>query len=243
MSSDSTDPIAAIVKNMTVAGYRPEIIMAWEHAARARHDWKEAKRAPDKPDTARVWEANYQGWHLVLADFPVDDQPGFSPGDRGQNLAMSHREWGLVMMSDGAAWHELAALLHRQVLDFIGAGQVPIGGEALEEQIAQAQLAKGDLDLRNPAQLRQAVLWTQDLIARLPKDPHDWQVPREGTVVRIWREQKRVEVLKGPIAMPARVAFYACGFAVQEEGIPEHDLMMCRLWASLYQQKYGPAKN
>ena len=60
------------------------------------------------PNNVRVWKAVAGDWQLLLVDFDVSEQEGHKSGDRGQNVTMTHRKSGLVIMSDGIVQHQLA---------------------------------------------------------------------------------------------------------------------------------------
>ncbi|MGA2862958.1 MAG: hypothetical protein ABSF95_00555 [Verrucomicrobiota bacterium] len=68
------------------------------------------------------WQARVEDWHLVLADFSVAEQPGHKPGDRGQNVTMANKKTGLMLLSDGIMFHQVAKWLLERMEQF-GAGK------------------------------------------------------------------------------------------------------------------------
>lgn len=228
------DPVIPVESRMRLQGQPKAMVDSFAAALRSDLDWKDKAGA----DKVQIWEATAAGWHLMLFGFSIADQPGRQPGDMGYNLSMRSQEHNIVLMSDGAEWHDIAIWLNQRreekLKDFLGSGRVPTKAE-IRKLIAQRQLRQGELDLRDPDQLKLAVHWTRDLIGSLKSDPCGWGIPRDGSTFMIWRKQKRIRIIQGPLTMPTRICFYALGYAIENDTASEHDAMMCRLWASLYE--------
>lgn len=113
------DPIPTFAMQAIIAGGDATVI---NDLARVLHEpmpWQ--PRAPEPmPKGTRMWEANVGDWQIVLVDFDVSYQPGHKPGDRGQNVTMSNKKCGLVIMSDGIMQHEVARWLLERMEQYGG---------------------------------------------------------------------------------------------------------------------------
>ena len=113
------DPVATFAMQSIIAGGDATVINDLARVLRGPLPWE--PRAPEPmPKDTRMWEANVDDWQLVLVDFDVSYQPNHKPGDRGQNVTMSNKKVGLVIMSDGYIQHEVARWLLERMEQYGG---------------------------------------------------------------------------------------------------------------------------
>lgn len=235
-----SDPIAIFGMGMILKGVAPDAVNDLCSKLRQPLPWTEVSMDSEADKKAaslgmKAWEARSGSWRLVVADFPIDDQRGRRPGDRGQTVAISNLEIGLCIGGDEISLQLLAKWLYEQITkDFVGSGSMPTKNQ-IKKMLAQHKFKAGELDLRDPEQLRVAVKWQEGLIANFASDVGEWGIPRNGSKFRICRSKRHVEVIAGTMAMPVRIAFFAMGYTVAEQGVSDHDIEMCHLWASLYE--------
>ena len=217
-----------------------EAIDSWVQAIRADLTWEEepVTEPVTEPVQMKHWRTRSGDWDMHLFAYPMADREGKITDHIGHTCTMASARFGIVFASlpeDSSDWAKLADWLYErmQQREFLGSAKLPSRSE-IEKMIAKHALSVGNLDLRQPEQLKAAVNWTRDLISRL-NDPGNWGIPRNGSEFRIWRSEKRVRVIQGPMIMPVRICFYALGYTIENDEVTPHDDMMCHLWASLYE--------
>lgn len=230
------DPIAVLGMQLILKGFEPAAINEMCGALRTKLTWKE--HVPDETirvPSIRTYEARFGDWHFVLADFDISEQQGRVPGERGQNIAIANAKRGWSFMSDDAIHHDIGRLLIKQVDttsdDLLGSGTLRPSTEA-EKAAARRRLAEGNLDLRNPHDMRLAVEWQTANIERL-NEGGIWGTSWGG--MQIFKSRKVVKLLEGRMLTPVRIAFYAMGWTVEEAEIDQNEIAVCKRWASLYQ--------
>jgi hypothetical protein len=115
------DPIPTFAMQLIVSGQNAELVNGLCAVLRNPIAWQPRSPEPMPQDT-RMWEANVGDWQLVLVDFDISTQPKRKPGDRGQNVTMSNKKSGLIVMSDGIMQHEVARWLLER-MDQYGGGK------------------------------------------------------------------------------------------------------------------------
>lgn len=225
------DPVGHLETTMRRNGAQPELIASVGQALRSNIIWKAAGTLSEPG--IQVWEATVGEWLVKLFAYPLVARDHSQTGVNGYSFSMVRP--GLVLLSDSPDWAAVAEWLnHRRInQEFLGSGRVPTASD-IRSIIAHHKLKMGNLDLREPEQLKLAVNWVRDLIAARDTDPCGWCVPRTGAEYGIWKAEKRIRIMKGQLDMPTRICFYALGYTVENDEVTEHDAMMCRLWASLY---------
>ena len=218
----------------------PSMIDSWVKALRSDIAW--VKQPVPKPEIER-WIATSGDWVIQLFRYPMVDRDGNRTTRLGRTCTMVSGKFSQMfggLPEESPDWERLADWLlegmnqPKEPRDFMGAGRIP-SRDDIEKLVAKHKLRLGDLDLRQPDQLREAVHWLRDLIAAFKTDPAGWGIPRDGSEFHIWRSEQRVRVVKGQMTMPTRISFYALGYKIENDAVSEHDDMMCHLWATLYE--------
>jgi hypothetical protein len=176
------DPVTNFINQLTsplFAPFRADL----ERVLRGPLDWRSADHRKAEALDAHVtnavrvshfWEAHQDGWHLVLTDFPVGDQPGHKPFDRGQNMVVSKPDSDCpILMSDGEVFHELAKWLLLRLRAaglaeamgiqdrFTGQGGVP------RSRMIHLPPQKDSYTLDSVERLEQAITWLEQHIKNL----------------------------------------------------------------------------
>ncbi len=109
---DPVDRYLKLVRRNFAQAANEKVWESLEKALRSGIHWQPAA----SPKNCEAWSGQAEDWLFILADFPIDSQPGRRPGDRGQNVVMiSPAPWGITIASDAAAQHQLAHWLHLEL--------------------------------------------------------------------------------------------------------------------------------
>ena len=242
------DPIWELSATMSNRGLDPDLIHSICSSLRANHEWKEETNPASEKEVAKFqvknWTTIAGDWTIKVFDFLIGDQEGFPPGAHGQNFAMANIKmpegkvwpvWPNLCVSDDKVWHDIAHELYREITmtEFMGSGSLPTRDQ-LKKMLAHYKLETGNLDLRDPDQLRLAVNWQIKHVNSI-KEGGRWQMTLGGhALFRLWHSRKVAQIVEGAMIMPVRIAFYAMGWTIEDDFACAHDKMLCRFWASLY---------
>jgi hypothetical protein len=216
------DPIAFIAQEV-FANWDRDLLNSWVEAARAQHVWREVE--PFTPhhfaNDTKIWDAEHGDWTIRLFDSSISDVPGQIPGSRHQVFSMMNKKEPLSLALDVPPFDILARLFYNEVRP--GLATVPMSPEVLE-QVALARAASME-EAR-----RRRVGWLQNLIGSVRTNSAELLMPDDRNRVQIWKRQKRVKLLQGEMSSDQRIAFFALGYAVEEQG-EEDEIVLCRLIA------------
>lgn len=187
------DCITELTDLLRTQGHPAKVVDDLDQRLRGPIEWTPVP-GPEPVPTARAWQGKTGNWLFALVDFPIGDQPGHRPTDRGQNLGISNHAEGLVMMSDSDLFHRIAARLAARIRleqfkdSFVGSGNVrPVRVRHLKPS-GQSFL------LKDETSIRQGIAWLEQHIKSL--NGKIWGLPRSGAHFR-FDEARRLAYVQG----------------------------------------------
>ena len=199
-------PVTAYTDHLRKQGRLPApLVDSLQTALESELCWEKTQK-----DDVTMWVAKPGGWQIVLADFSIADQPGHSPSERGQNVAMSCAEAGVMLMSDGELQHELANYLYHQSLlrqldkalsQLVAAPAEQPDRQAVDHFAGQGQVKRpkvvhmkqeGDRYVLDSVEhIEAAVTWMEQHIAKL--NGAVWGIPESGTYFKFNEAERSAE--------------------------------------------------